>query len=200
MWNSLPAFRRYYRGLSQSDLLFDVLLLCLALFHHKIQLFLKCCCVLPWILSCPVLLLHKGVSFCAFDFFPSGRLLPLSLYIHKAQVRRIPYFPCLDKSQGLCPWSLGVGFSQHPCFSGSGMQAGFLLLPQVALARVTHFGQSPGHKCCLLLQSDGRISPLLDKEPRMGGGSPIPLSAVDSICLLSVKGLRQMGLLSHTHQ
>lgn len=127
--------------------------------------------VLPWILSCPALLLHKGVSFCASDFFPSGRLLLLSLCIHKAHVGRIPHFSCLDKSRVLCPWSLGVGFSQHPCFSsinpGSGMQAGFLLLPQVALARVIQFVQSPGHKCSLLLQMDGRISPLIDKEPRM---------------------------------
>lgn len=106
--------------------------------------------VLPWILSCPALLLHKGFSFCASDF-SSGRLLLLSLYIHKAHVGRIPYFSCLDMRQVLCPWSLGVGFSQHPCSSsinpGSETQAGFVLLPQVTLARVIHFVQSPVHKC-----------------------------------------------------
>lgn len=159
--------------------------------------------VLPWILSCPALLLHKGFSFCASDFFPSGRLLLLSLYIHKGHVGRIAYFSCLDMRQVLCPWSLGVGFSQHPWYSsinpGSGTQAGFVRLPQVALARVIHFVQSPGHKCSLLLQSDGRISPLIYKEHRMGVGLPVPPSAVDNFCFLSVNGLRQMGFLLHTH-
>ena len=47
MWNSLPAFRCYCRGLSQPNLLFGMLLLYLALFHYKIPLFLKCRCGPP---------------------------------------------------------------------------------------------------------------------------------------------------------
>lgn len=42
--------------------------------------------LLHWILSCPAFLLHRGLSFCAPDFFPSGRLLLLSLYIHKVHM------------------------------------------------------------------------------------------------------------------
>lgn len=148
------------------------------------------------------LLLHKGFSFCASDFFPSDEYCCYPC-IFTRSCRKVAYFSCLVMRQVLCPWSLGVGFSQHPWSSsinpGSGTQAGFVRLPQVALAKSDSLCSESWAQVFLAPSRVMAESHRLSIKHRMGVGLPVPPSAVDNFCFLSVNGLRQMGFLLHTH-